>query len=140
MILLLSVASALAGQDAIPIEILLIPQDDHVQVDVRAPGQAVALPSCRAVGWERFDDDSKGYLPITGSPCGPMAPATWLTGDGISVTYAPTTPGFQVVRPVVVYGVGCRQGLPLALADCDSIEVMRGPSATLQVPDRSKDR
>lgn len=123
-------ATALAG-DA-PIELLVQEGGDSVTVAVHAQSGSVAMPSCRAVGWERLDDDTGQYVPLPGPACGPLEDAIWPGDDGLEVRFQPKVLAYQVVRPVVVYGVGCRPGVPFALADCDSIEVLRGPNASIR--------
>lgn len=128
----LLLALPIASADSAPVELLVVEEGNAVQVTVHAQEGSVALPACRAVGWERVDDDAGGYVPLPGPACGPMEDALWVGAEGLTARYAPAVGGFQVVRPVVVYGVGCRRGLPFALADCDSIEVLRGPSASVR--------
>lgn len=123
-------ATAFAG-DA-PIEILVQEEGDAVSLTVHAQTGSVALPACRAVGWERVDEETGEYVALPGPACGPMEDAIWPGDEGISVRFEPKSAGFQVVRPVVVYGVGCRPGVPFAMADCDSIEVIRGPNASIR--------
>ncbi len=131
MFLLLAASLAHAG-DPQPVEIVVQEEGTAVTVSVRVLDASVALPGCRAVGWEGLDDDVGGFAPLPGAACGPMTEAIWL-GDGeYTARYAPTVGGFQVVRPVVVYGVGCRRGLPFALAGCDSVEVLRGSNASVR--------
>lgn len=131
---LLMTSAALAQSGVAPIEILVVHDGDHAEISVRAVGSPVAVPACRGVGWERFDDATGGYVPLPGPACGPQAPALWLDGQGTTFSYTPTTSGFQVLRPVVVYGVGCRQGLPFSLADCDAVEALAGPNAPVRGP------
>ena len=123
-------ATALAG-DA-PIELLVQEEGDAVSLSVHAQAGSVALPACRAVGWERLDDDTGQYVALPGPACGPLQDAIWPGDDGINERFQPKVMSYQVVRPVVVYGVGCRPGVPFALAGCDSVEVIRGPNASIR--------
>lgn len=131
MLLLLALALARAG-DAPPVEIVVQEEGDAVTVSVRVLDAGIALPGCRAVGWEGLDEDAGGFAPLPGPACGPMTEAIWLGDSEYTSRFVPKVGGFQVVRPVVVYGVGCRRGLPFSLADCDSIDMVRGSNASVR--------
>jgi hypothetical protein len=60
-----------------------------------------------------------------------MAPALRLEGE-ISITLDSIPPGAQVVRPVVSVGVGCKDDLPIALAECKEVVVVLGPNITVR--------
>lgn len=124
--------SAIAFAGDAPIEILVAEEGDAVSLAVHAEPGVVAFPACRAVGWERVDDDTGQYVALAGPACGPMEDALWPGEEGLNIRFQPTITTFQVVRPIVIYGLGCRPGVPFALADCDSIEVLRGPNASLR--------
>ena len=124
--------SAIAFAGDAPIEILVAEEGDAVTLSVHAEQGAVAFPACRAVGWERVDDDTGQYVALPGPACGPMEDAIWPGEDGMNVRFQPAISTFQIVRPIVIYGLGCRPGVPFALADCDSVEVLRGPNASLR--------
>lgn len=131
MLALLGFSVALAG-DSLPLELVVQEEGSAVAVSVRVLDPSIALPACRAIGWEGLDDSVGGFAPLPGAACGPMTEALWLGDQELTARYAPTGGGFQVVRPVVVYGVGCRRGMPFALASCDSIEVIRGQNASVR--------
>ena len=138
MSLWLLVFSAFAAPTS-SIEMFVVEEGAVPVLSLRPTGPPVAIPACRAVGWEQFDEASGAYQPLPGEACGAMAPARWLDAEGLSVTYEPSRSGFHVVRAVVVYGVGCRKGLPLELADCDEIVVVRGPNINIRGTAASSD-
>lgn len=129
--LLLGLSLARAG-DGVPLELMVQELGDSVTVSVRVLDRSIALPACRAVGWEGLDDDLGAFAPLPGPACGATSEAIWLGDEELTATFKPSAGGFQVVRPVVVYGVGCRRGLPFALAGCDRVEVLRGPNASVR--------
>lgn len=137
MLLMLALSLARAG-DALPVEILVLEEGDAVQVSVRVLDPSIALPGCRAVGWEGLDDDVGGFAPLPGQACGPMTEALWLGDTEYVARFVPAAGGFQVVRPVVVYGVGCRRGVPFELASCDQVLVVRGNNASVR-PKQAKE-
>lgn len=128
---LLILALGARAQEA-PVEIFVSDDAGEVEVSVRATGRPVFIPGCRAIGWERFDDATKSYVPIEAAPCGPLTAAVQVDSKGLTLLEAPSVTGFQVLRPVLVYGTGCRPGLPLPLADCDNISALVGPYAPLR--------
>lgn len=122
----------LATAEVPPVEMFVGDEGGRVVVSVRATTRAVFIPSCRALSWERFDEATQTYAALPGPACGPMAPAIPLDEKGVNLEEAPLTAGFQVVRPVLIYGVGCRPGLPLPLAECDRIDALIGPYAPVR--------
>lgn len=117
----------LAHADVPPVEMFVTDEGGRVVISVRATTRSVFIPSCRALSWERFDEATQTYSALPGAPCGPMAAAIPLDEKGMTLEEAPLTAGFQVVRPVLVYGMGCRPGLPLPIAECDRIDALIGP-------------
>ena len=103
-------------------------------VMVKAIGvDAVALPACRGVVWERFEPDRGDggeYEVLPMKPCGSMTPAIWVDAGGLEFV-APDELGLvpgDAVRVNVVAGLECAQGVPFEIANCARLEqlVVRG--------------
>jgi hypothetical protein len=91
---------------------------------IQAASNPVALPSCRAVLWERCKTDYQECQVLQDSPCGPMAPAIWVDQQGLEVS-ASDELGLKagdLVRVSIAFGLGCTPGLPLEVASCVRIE------------------
>ncbi len=94
--------------------------------------KALTIPSCRGVVWERFDERTSEYNPITVRPCEEMSPGLPLTGKGRAFEVdAPVQDG-DVVRAVVVVGAKCEAGLPFELARCSQVVAVEGPTITVR--------
>ena len=92
-------------------------------IRVRAVADPVAIPACRGIAWERYDEPTGGYVLLSQEPCGSMEPAIWVDSNGLDFE-APLSlrvaPGDRL-RVSVVIGMGCREGEPLQLASCTEI-------------------
>lgn len=120
-------SSAIAG-DLVELD---LSSDSETKVVVRARVPGVFVPACRGVVWEVFDSSSKAYGPLPGPVCkdsGLLA----VPEDGLEVLApAELSPG-TMVRPVVVLGLGCKEGLPAELADCESLVSVEGRQVTVR--------
>ncbi len=92
----------------------------------------VAIPSCRGVVWQRFDADSKSYVPISLKPCGAMSAASFLPEKGRRFTVDVDVLDGDVVRAVVVVGARCASGQVFSLSDCGSVVAVEGPTITVR--------
>ena len=99
--------------------------DRGPSISIRATGDAVALPACRGVSWERWDLDSEQFVLLPQQSCGPMSPAILVDQQGREVA-APDGLGLTAgdrVRVHVVVGLGCEltRPMPLEVAGCARI-------------------
>lgn len=106
-------------------------------VKVRATEQPVHVASCRGVLWDLFDPINMVFEPASAPVCGGMEPAHRIDEKGRSFQLDAALPalpdvGFHVVRPVVVYGVKCRDNAPFSLAGCAEIKSIRGPQMVVR--------
>ncbi len=103
-------------------------------VRVRAVGAPVAVDACRGVVWEGLDEVKQSFVPLPAPACGPAGPAVEVDGEGVVFRREEAEGGAAMVRAVVVVGVGCAPGRPVAVAACKSISVVEGPP--IAVPKR----
>ena len=102
-------------------------------VRVAAAGTGdVMVPACRGVVWQRFDEAAAGYVPVSTRPCTAMEPGQLVSPKGREFTIDGRVSDGDVVRAVVVVGVGCTTGQPFELADCDSVMVVEGTTTTVR--------
>ena len=104
---------------------------------VRAESDAVFVPTCRGVTWQRFDAGSQAFIPTAPSACGALSPAVKVTSEGVAfdvdVPLPPLPPeGFHLLIPTVVVGQGCEEGVPFPLANCTSMEAIQGPQVLMR--------
>lgn len=81
------------------------------------PGK-VFIEGCASFELERREGER--WVPVPVRQCDRMVPATAV--DGKIVLSAPA-PGAGEFRAAVTWGLGCREGLPLMIAGCRSLEV-----------------
>jgi hypothetical protein len=101
-------------------------------VEVTASVLDVSLPACRGVVWERFDPDARVFLPISASPCAAMSPSTPVEAAALRFALDGDPQGSQVIRAVVVVGLGCRKNVPFELAGCKQVVSVKGPNINLK--------
>ena len=95
-------------------------------------GASLMIPSCRGVVWQRFDEASGDYVPISSRPCGVMAPGQVVPKLGKKfVVDGPVKDG-DVVRAVVVVGAKCTTGRPFELAECETVVAVEGSTMTVR--------
>jgi hypothetical protein len=123
----------MAAGAAPPVTIQAVPNTRVATVRVDPVGsKALTIPSCRGVVWERFDERTSEYTPITVLPCQEMSPGLLLTEKGRTFEVdAPVQDG-DVVRAVVVVGAKCEAGLPFELARCSQVVAVEGPTITVR--------
>ena len=124
---LIGSSSALAdgptADSTAPVEVTFLGDRSVPAIRVRANGEPVAIPNCRGVAWERFDEASERYFPIPEEPCEIMEPPRPVDANGFDFE-APANSGLTAgdrVRVSVVVGIGCLEGEPLELAACTEI-------------------
>ena len=105
-------------------------------VRVRATADPLYMPACAGVSWERFDQESGEFVPVSNSPCGPMAPAILVDDQGIKAELSGLLPsagqgGIHVVRAVVVFAEKCSDNKPFPLARCEGVGRLFGPNQTV---------
>lgn len=130
--MLLALVTLAAAVSAAPLVTIVVSPGDQPAVVVKASGAAVSVPTCRGVVWERFDAEAGRYVAVNVTPCGPLADALILDKDGTRFELSFNVESAQVVRPVVVAGVGCREGRPFPLAGCTRVEAVEGPTMTIR--------
>ena len=101
-------------------------------VVVRAPAGPAFLPGCRGVVWERFDADTRTFVPIVEAACAAAAPAVPIDAEGREFSAEVDLSGVQVVRALVVVGTGCRSGQPFLAAGCTEITSVAGPTINVR--------
>ena len=128
--LLMMLATALASD-------LEIAVSSPGEVHLKAVGGAVHVPACRGVTWDRFDDEKGEFVAVPGETCHGLANAIKIDSEGhsfmINVRLPPLPEeGFHVVRPVVVYGMKCKDEAPFPLSACGDFGVVKGPQLVLR--------
>ena len=80
-------------------------------------------PGCASYPLERFDKKSDGFVPLPPRRC------TWENnaipvppGDRTFTFKPPPRDERMILRAVVTYGVGCRDGVPLSRARCKRVD------------------
>lgn len=81
------------------------------------PGK-VFIEGCASFELER--NEGERWIPVPVRQCDRMVPATAVDGK---ITLSAPAPGAGEFRAAVTWGLGCREGLPLALAGCRALEV-----------------
>lgn len=127
--LLFALVPAVLAAEPVTIEVL---DGTEAAVRVTATGAAVLVPACRGVVWERFDADANRYEPVSLSPCGPLAPGLTLDKQGTRFVLDAEVSTAQVIRAVVVVGLGCKMDRPFPLARCEEVSVVEGPTLTVR--------
>lgn len=127
--LIFSMIPSVVAAEPVTVEVLDGPQ---TAVRVAATGDAVLVPSCRGVVWERFDAAADRYEPLASSPCGPLAPGLTLDKEGTRFALDAEVTAAQVVRAVVVVGQGCQMDRPFPLARCAQVSSVAGPTVTVR--------
>ena len=97
-------------------------------------GESLMIPACRGVVWQRFDQDSGEYIPISSRPCGVMAPGRMVPTQGKKFAVDALVKDGDVVRAVIVVGAGCTTGRPFELAECASVVAVEGSTVTVRTP------
>ena len=115
-----------------PVAFQVMRQEGRAIVELTAVGDAAFVPACRGVTWERFDTEERAFVPIAGPACAAGEAALRLEAEAVRFV-APelSFSGAVTVRPVVVVGVGCQEGLPLELAGCQRVVPVSGPTIAL---------
>lgn len=116
-----------------PVSIEAVMSADFPSVLIRPTGkQAVSIPACRGVVWQRFDADANSYIPISNRACPSFTVGVVLPDEGRTFEVdAPIKEG-EIVRAVVVTGVGCTPALPFPMASCKSVVAVEGPTITVR--------
>lgn len=109
-----------------------VAEGPQTAVRVAATGAPVLVPACRGVVWERFDAEANRYEPVSLSPCGPLAPGLTLDKEGTRFVLDAEVTAAQVVRAVVVFGMGCQMDRPFPLARCEQVRSVEGPTLTVR--------
>ncbi len=94
----------------------------HIQITNRT-GRPIFLPGCASYTLERFDGDQDAFVALPPKRC------TW-ENDAIVVPPGDRTFTFKppprderlILRAVVTYGQGCREGVPLSRARCKHVD------------------
>jgi hypothetical protein len=107
------------------------------EVHLKAAADVVHVPACRGVTWDRFDDEKGVFVAVPGETCHALADAIKIDSEGHSFVVNVRLPplpkeGFHVVRPVVVYGLKCKDETPFPLSACDDFGVVKGPQLILR--------
>ncbi len=107
----------------------------NIRIDNRT-GHTIYLPGCASYTLERFDDEQDAFVPMPPRRC------TW-ENNAIPVPPGERTFTFKpppkderlILRAVVTYGQGCRDGVPLSRARCNRVDTARSRSfIVLQAP------
>ena len=99
---------------------------------------AIHLPACGAVVFEIFEE-GVGYRELPPPSCRAEVNATPLrSGKSTTLERTPEVGDRAILRPIVTYGVGCRDELPLDRASCKSIQTVRGRFFTVSAPAPSR--
>jgi hypothetical protein len=130
--MLLALVTLAAAVSAAPPVTIMVSPGEQPAVVVKASGASVSVPACRGVVWERFDAEAGRYVPVDATPCGPLKEALILDKDGTRFALSFVAESAQVVRPVVVAGIGCREARPFPLAACTRVEAVEGPTITVR--------
>jgi hypothetical protein len=107
------------------------------EVHLKAASGIVHVPACRGVTWDRFDDEKGVFVAVPGETCHALSNAIKIDSDGHSFSVNVRLPplpetGFHMVRPVVVYGLKCKDEAPFPLASCGDFGVVKGPQFVLR--------
>ena len=97
-----------------------------------ADGERLMIPACRGVVWQRFDEDSGGYVPVSPRPCGVMAPGQMVPKKGKRFAVDGPVKDGDVVRAVIVVGVNCTTGRPFELAECETVVAVEASTTTVR--------
>jgi hypothetical protein len=96
------------------------------------PSGAV-VPSCHPLRVERFNEEAQRWQLVPDLECTGSEPAVPL-GPEMQLVTRVHLDRFGIVRLVLVYGLGCREGLSLEKAGCASIEAISSTNLSVQVP------
>jgi len=114
---------------------LRLGEQDGVQgVQVSTKGKDTTTfhtPQCRGVSWERFVTTDAEFEPMDDEPCGALSPAIRVTTTEKLFPFSLASEPGVVVRAVVILGVGCIEGRPFPLAQCEHVGVVRSPPMTM---------
>ena len=107
------------------------------EVKVQAAEEPVYVASCRGILWEIFNVETSVFEPTVAPPCEGMKSAIRIDQEGQTFQLDAVLPplpdvGFHVVRPVVVYGLKCREKAPFSLSGCAEIKAETGPQVAVR--------
>jgi len=107
------------------------------EVLARATGEAVHIPACRGVLWDRFNQETGEFELAQAPVCAGMKDAIRVDDKGRKFAVDAALPalpdvGFHILRPVVVYGTKCAEKAPFPLSKCGDIHVVRGPQMVVR--------
>ena len=116
------------------VDLRLGEQNGMQGVQVSAKGKDATTfhtPQCRGVSWERFIPTDAEFEPMDEEPCGALSPAIRVTTTEQLFPFSLVAEPGVVVRAVVILGVGCIDGRPFPLAQCEHVGVVRSPPMTM---------
>jgi len=103
---------------------------ETIQITVdNAGSEPIYLPGCAAYSLERFQDER--YTPITVKRCESEQNALLLPKGSRNFELPAPSGERSILRVEVVYGVGCREGIPLSRAGCKRFDTTGSSTFTL---------
>jgi len=134
MRLLLLASLATASQVALSVQRL--PSGDALAVQVHNGGPGpVTVPSCETLQVEVFDPAAERWTPVPSRACQRTEPAMSLEPGEHTFQVPIAVQASALVRVVLVFGLGCREGLPLDEAGCSGHEAAVSGSLTAFPPE-----
>lgn len=103
---------------------------ETIQITIdNAGAEPIYLPGCAAYSLERFQDER--YTPITVKRCESEQNALLLPRGSRNFELPAPSGERSILRVEVVYGVGCREGIPLSRAGCRGFDTASSSTFTL---------
>ena len=98
-------------------------------------GAKIALPGCASYSIQRFVDDA--FVPVPPIRCEWEQDALVVPPGPRVFEFEPPHTERAILRAVITYGVGCREGVPLSRAGCERFEtVYSAPFTVLKAADK----
>ncbi len=90
---------------------------------INATRRPIYLPGCASYTLERFDDRRDTFVPLPPRRCEWENNAIVVPPGDRTFSVKPRVGGARaILRAVVTYGVGCREGVPLTRARCSRVD------------------
>lgn len=85
-------------------------------------GRPVSLPGCANVTLQQYNEERDSFIPLAPKRCEWEGNAVTVPPGDRTFQFEPSHSARAILRAVVTYGIGCREGVPLSQARCSSIE------------------
>ncbi|MBN1335245.1 MAG: hypothetical protein JXB39_04745 [Deltaproteobacteria bacterium] len=128
---LLLLASLAAADPRVSLTVERVPAGNALAVQVTHGGPGpITVASCQTLQVEIFDATTERWTPSSGNPCLRTEAAMALAPGEHSFNVPLAVEASALIRVVLVYGLGCREGLTLDEAGCTRYEAALSGSLT----------